>query len=45
MDLDLGTSHHMVATQNVLYYIFAYTGPPILMGDDNPVEVIDQGIV
>jgi hypothetical protein len=38
-------SHHMAATENVLSSIFACTGPPILMGDDTPVEVIGQGRV
>jgi hypothetical protein len=35
----------MEATKNVLSSISACTGPPILMGDDTPVEVIGQGRV
>jgi hypothetical protein len=38
--LDLGVSHNMAATKNVLAYIFACMDPPILMGDDTPIEVI-----
>ena len=43
--LDSGTSYHMAATKNVLSSITACTGPPILMGDDTPVEVTRQGRV
>jgi hypothetical protein len=43
--LESGKSHHMAATKNVLYSIFSCTSPPILMGDDTPVEVIGQGRV
>ena len=43
--LDSGASYHMAATKNVLSSITACTGPPILMGDDTPVEVTGQGRV
>jgi hypothetical protein len=43
--LDSGASRHMVAIENVLSSIYACMGPPILMGDDTPVEVIGQGRV
>jgi hypothetical protein len=35
----------MEAFENVLSSITACTGPPILMGDDTPVEVVGQGRV
>jgi len=43
--LDLGASHHMGETKNILSFIYAWTSPHVLMGDDTPVEVIDQGRV
>jgi hypothetical protein len=43
--LDLGASHHMTTTKDVFSYLTASTGPPILMGDDTPVEVTRQGRV
>jgi hypothetical protein len=43
--LDSGASHHMETTNNVLFSIYVDTCPPILMGDDTPVEVIGQGRV
>jgi hypothetical protein len=43
--VDLGASYHM-ATKKELYSSFnAYKGPPILMGNNSPVEVIDKGII
>ena len=32
----------METTKNVLSYIYECKGPPILLGDDTPVEVIVQ---
>jgi hypothetical protein len=43
--LDLGASHHMESIENVLYSIYVFMGPTILMGDDTPVEFIGQGRV
>jgi hypothetical protein len=43
--LDSGTSHHMAATKDVFSSLTTSTGPPILMGDDTPIEVIGQGRV
>jgi hypothetical protein len=43
--LDSGASHHMEATQDVLSSLTTCMGPPILMGDDTPVEVTGQGRV
>jgi hypothetical protein len=41
--VDLGVSHHMAATKEVYSSLDACKGPPILMGDNSPVEVIDKG--
>jgi hypothetical protein len=41
--IDLGTSHHMDATKAVYSSLDACKGPPILMGDNSPVEVTDKG--
>jgi hypothetical protein len=41
--VDSGASHHMVATKVVYYSLDACKGPPILMGDNSPVEVTDKG--
>jgi hypothetical protein len=38
-------SHHMAATQDILSYLNAYNGPPILMGDDSPIKVVKKGRV
>jgi hypothetical protein len=43
--IDSGASHHMEATKHVLSSLKTCTGPPILMGDDSPVEVSGQGRV
>jgi hypothetical protein len=37
--VDLGASHHMAATHDVISSLTACNGPPILKGDDSPVEV------
>ena len=37
--MDLGASHHMAATQDILSSLTACNGPPILMGHDSPIEV------
>jgi hypothetical protein len=41
--VDSGASHHMVATKEVYSSLDACKGPPILMGDNSPVEVTDKG--
>jgi hypothetical protein len=41
--VDLGASHHMKSTKEVYSSLDTYKGPPILMGDDSPVKVIDKG--
>jgi len=38
-----GASHHITTKNNVLSSISACMGPPVLMRDDTPVEVIGQG--
>jgi hypothetical protein len=43
--LGSGASHHMETTNNVLSYISTCRGPPILMGDDTPVDIVGQGRV
>jgi hypothetical protein len=43
--VDSGTSHHMASTQDVLSSLTTCNGPPILMGDDSPVEVSRKGRV
>jgi hypothetical protein len=40
--VDLGASHHMEATKKVYSSLDACKGPPILMGDNSPVEVTDK---
>jgi hypothetical protein len=40
--VDSGASHHMVATKAVYSSLYACKGPPILMGENSPVEVIDN---
>eukprot|EP00253_Pinus_taeda_P030813 PITA_30813 len=37
--IDFGASHHMVAIKEVYSSLDACKGPPILMGDDSPIEV------
>jgi hypothetical protein len=41
--IDSGESHHMDASEEVYYSLYACKGPPILMGDNSPVEVTDKG--
>jgi hypothetical protein len=41
--IDSEASHHMDATKEVYSSLDAFKGPPILMGDNSPVEVIDKG--
>jgi hypothetical protein len=41
--VDSGASHHMAATKVVYSSLDACKGPPILMGDNSPVEVTDKG--
>jgi hypothetical protein len=41
--VDLGATHHMDATKDVYSSLDSCKGPPILMGDNSPVEVTDKG--
>jgi hypothetical protein len=41
--VDSGASHHMEATKEVYSSLDACKGPPILMGDNSPVEVTGKG--
>jgi hypothetical protein len=41
--IDYGASHHMAASKAVYSSLDACKGPPILMGDNSPVEVTDKG--
>jgi hypothetical protein len=43
--IDLGASHHMDAKKKVYSSLDARKGPPILMGDNSPIEVTDKGII
>jgi hypothetical protein len=43
--IDSGASHHMVAKEEVFNSLSSCSGPPILMGDDNPIEVAGEGRV
>eukprot|EP00253_Pinus_taeda_P001912 PITA_01912 len=43
--IDSGASHHMAAAKEVYSSLDACKGPPILMGDDSPIEVIGKGRV
>jgi hypothetical protein len=43
--MDSGASHHMAATQDILSSLTTCNGPPILMGDDSPIEVSGKGRV
>jgi hypothetical protein len=43
--LDSSASHHMESIENIVSCITTYTGPPILMGNDTPVEVTRKGRV
>jgi hypothetical protein len=41
--IDLGASHHMVASKELYYSLDASKGPLILMGDNSYVEFINKG--
>jgi hypothetical protein len=41
--VDLGASHHMVATKEVYSSLDAFKGPPIPMGENSPIEVTIKG--
>jgi hypothetical protein len=41
--VDSGASHHMASPKEVYYYLDAFKGPPILMGDNSFVEVTGKG--
>jgi hypothetical protein len=41
--LDSSASHHIETTKDVFSFLTASTSPPILMGDDTPIEVTRQG--
>jgi hypothetical protein len=41
--VDLGESHHMVASEVIYFSLDACKGPPILMGDNSFVEVTSKG--
>jgi hypothetical protein len=43
--IDSGASHHMVATKEVFSSLDACKDPPILMGDNSPVEVTSKGTI
>jgi hypothetical protein len=36
--MDSGTSYHMDTTEDILSSLNACNGPPILIGDDSPIE-------
>ena len=41
--VDSGASHHMAATKEAFSSLDVCKGPPILMGDDSPVEITGKG--
>jgi hypothetical protein len=43
--VDSGASHHLASTKEVYFSLDTCKGPPILMGDDSPVEVTGKGRV
>jgi hypothetical protein len=43
--VDFGAYHHMDATHDILSFFTACNGPPILMGDNSPIEVTEKGRV
>eukprot|EP00253_Pinus_taeda_P017894 PITA_17894 len=43
--IDSSASHHMAVTKEFYSSLYACKGPPILMGDDSPIEVIRRGRV
>jgi hypothetical protein len=43
--IDSGASHHMEAKVEVFASFSSCSGPPIIMGDDTPIEVAGEGRV
>ena len=43
--VDSGASHHMAATKEFYSSLDACKGPPIMMGDNSPIEVTDKGMI
>jgi hypothetical protein len=43
--IDSGASHNMDSIKKVYSSLDAFQGPPILMGDNSPVKVIDKGTI
>ena len=41
--VDSGASHHMIATKEEFSPLYACKGPPILMGDDSPIDITGKG--
>jgi hypothetical protein len=41
--IDSGESHHMASTKEIFYSLDSFKGPPIIMGDNSPVEVTRKG--
>jgi hypothetical protein len=41
--IDSISSHHMASTKELYYSLDAFKCPPIMMGDNSPVEVTDKG--
>ena len=41
--VDSGASHHMAATKESFSSLDACKGPPILMGDDSPIDMTNKG--
>ena len=41
--VDSGASHHMASTNEAFSSLDACKGPPILMGDDSPIDIINKG--
>ena len=41
--VDSGTSHHIATTKEAFSSLDACKGPPILMGDDSPIDITDKG--
>jgi hypothetical protein len=40
--VDSGESHHIVASKKLYSYLYVCKGPPIMMGDNSSVKVIDK---
>ena len=43
--IDSGASHQMAAKEEIFTSLSSCSGPPILMGDDTPIEVAGEGRV